>query len=81
MKMSMIGTYPDLQFDSLVLPEHCLHLKIDAYSGDEGRGEAIVSITEQEGSFTHTAVSYDQKFEHVVKVLVCRVLLPFTVIS
>ena len=48
----------------------CLHLKVDAHGADEGWGEGVISIAEEEGSFADTAVANDEQFEHVVKILV-----------
>lgn len=68
-------THPDLQLDPLVVAEHSFDLEVDAHGTDEGRGEGVISIAEQEAGFTHTAVANDQQLEHVVKVLVSRILL------
>ena len=69
-------TYPYLQFDPLVLSEHCLHFEVDADGADEGGGEGVVGVPEEEGGLAHRAVADDQQLEHVVEVLVCCVLLP-----
>lgn len=68
--------YPDLQFDPLVLPEDRLDLEVDADGGDEGRGEGVVGVTEEEARLAHARVADDEQLEHVVKVLVRGVLLP-----
>lgn len=48
----------------------CLHLEVNAHSADEGRGEGVIGIAEEEGGFANTAVADDEQFEHVVKILV-----------
>ena len=48
----------------------CLHLKVYDNGADEGWGEGVISIAEEEGSFADTAVANDEQFEHVVKILV-----------
>jgi len=68
-------THPDLQLDPLVVAEHGLDLEVDAHGADEGRGEGVVGVAEQEGGLAHAAVADDQQLEHVVEVLVGRVLL------
>lgn len=47
-----------------------LHFEVDAHGADKGRGEGIISIAEEEGGLTNTAVANDEQFEHVVKILV-----------
>ena len=49
--MTLKGTYPDLQLDPLVLPEDRLHLEVDSDRRDEGGGEGIVGVAEQEAVF------------------------------
>ncbi|KAG7223393.1 hypothetical protein INR49_032220, partial [Caranx melampygus] len=41
-----------------------LHFEVDAHCADEGRGEGIVSVAEQERGFAHAAVADDQQLEH-----------------
>lgn len=67
--------HPDLQFDPLVVAEDRLDLEVDSHCANERRGEGIVGVAEKKRGFAHAAVADDQKLEHVVKVLVCRVLL------
>ena len=69
-------THPNLQLDPLVLPEDRLDLEVDADGADEGRGERVVGVAEEEGGLADGAVADDEELEHVVKVLVCRILLP-----
>lgn len=66
----MPSTHPDLQLHSLLMAVDCLHLEVDAHSADEGWGEGVISIAEEEGGFANTAVADDEQFEHVVKILV-----------
>ena len=68
--------HPDLELDPLVLPEDGLHFKVDAHRADECRREGVVRVTEQEGSLADAAVADDEQLEHVVKVLIGRVLRP-----
>ena len=42
------SNYPDLQLDPLVLPEDRLDLEVDPDRRDEGGGEGIVGVAEQE---------------------------------
>ena len=58
------------------MPEDSFNFEVDADCGDEGGGEGVVGITEEEARFAHRAVANDQQLEHVVKVLVGRILLP-----
>jgi hypothetical protein len=69
-------SYPNLKFDTLVVPKDCLDLEVDAHGRDEGRSERVVGVAEQEGRFADAAVADDEQLEHVVKVLVRLVLLP-----
>ena len=69
-------TYPYLQFDPLVLSEDRLHLEVYPDGGDEGRGEGVVCVPEEEAGLSDGRVSDDEQLEHVVEVLVGRVLLP-----
>ena len=71
-----IETHPNLQLDPLVLSEYSLHFEVDTNSADEGRGEGIVSVPEEEGGLAHRAVPDDEQLEHVVEVLVGCVFLP-----
>ena len=67
--------HPYLQLHPLLVPVDGLHLEVDAHRADEGRGEGVVGVAEQEGGLAHAAVADDQQLEHVVKVLVGRVPL------
>lgn len=64
------STHPDLQLHTLLLAVDCLHFEVDAHGADEGRGEGVVSVAEEEGGLTNAAVANDEQFEHVVKILV-----------
>ncbi len=68
-------TDPDLQLDPLVLPKDGLDLEVNAHCGDEGGGEWVIGVAEEEGRLAYTAVAYDENLEHVVKVLVHRIFL------
>ena len=76
MAWQQIETHPYLQLDPLVLSEHSLHFEVNPNSADEGRGEGVVCVPEEEGGLPHRAVPDDQQLEHVVEVLVRGVLLP-----
>lgn len=39
---------PDLQLDTLIIPEHGLDLEVNANSADKSRRERVVGIAEQE---------------------------------
>lgn len=66
---------PNLQLDPLVVAKHGFDLEVDAHGADEGGGEGVVRVAEQEGGFPNAAVADDQQLEHVVEVLVGRVFL------
>ena len=70
------NTHPDLQFDSLVVSEHSLDLEGYPDGTDEGRGEGVVGVAEEERSFAHRRVADDKQLEHVVKILVGGILRP-----
>ena len=69
-------THPNLQLDPLVLPKDGLDLEVDADGADEGRGERVVGVAEEEGGLADGAVADDEELEHVVEVLVGGILLP-----
>lgn len=69
-------TYPDLQLDALVMPKDRLDLEVDAHGWDEGRCEAVVRVAEEETRLAHARVADDEQLEHVVEVLIGRILLP-----
>ena len=46
-------TYPNLQFDPFVLAEDGLDFEVNADSGDEGGGEGIISVSEEEAGLAH----------------------------
>lgn len=71
-----LSSYPDLQFNPLVIPVDSLHLKVDANCADKGRREGVVGVAEQEGGFSNAAVADDEDLEHIIKVLVRGLLLP-----
>lgn len=66
----MSKTHPNLKLHTLLLAIDSLHLKVDAHGADEGWGEGVIGIAEEEGSFANTAVADDEQFEHIVKILV-----------
>lgn len=76
----IIETYPNLQLHAFVLAEDRLHLEVDAHRAHEGRGERVVGVAKQKRRLAHAAVANDQNLEHVVKVLVDRILLPVLVL-
>ena len=71
-------TYPYLELDALVVLVNGLDLEVDADRTDEGRGERVVGVAEQEGRLADRAVSDNQQLEHVVEVLIRRVAMPTT---
>lgn len=75
MTMFHISTHPYLQLDSLVVTENCLHLEVNPHGANKGRCKGVICIAEKEGGFAHAAVADDKQLEHVIKVLVCCVLL------
>lgn len=70
-----IFTHPYLQLDPLVITENCLHLEVNPHGANKSRCKGVICIAEKEGSFAHTAVADDKQLEHVIKVLVGRILL------
>lgn len=62
--------YPNLQLHPLVISVNGLHLKVNSHRANKGRCERIIGIPEKKGGLPHAAVPNDQKFKHVVKVLV-----------
>ena len=74
-----INTHPNLKFYSLVLPENCLDFEINSHCAYKRWCEWVICISEEERCFTYWAVTDDEKFKHVIKVLVCGVFLPFVV--
>ena len=78
---TLCNTNPNLKLDPLVVPEDCLHFKVDADGRNEGRGEGVVGVTEEEGRLADGGVADDQQLEHVIEVLIRRVLLPFWILS
>ncbi|KAL0604342.1 Protein GVQW1 [Plecturocebus cupreus] len=50
----------------------CLHLEVDAHSANEGWGECVIGIAEEEGGLANTAVANDKQLKHVVKILLLR---------
>lgn len=66
----MPRTHPNLQLHSLLLTIDRLHLEVNAHSADKGWSKGVVSVAEEEGGLAYTAVSDDEQFEHVVKILV-----------
>lgn len=74
-------SYPDLQFDPLVILVHSLHFEVDSHCADEGRSEGVIGVAEQEGRLAYAAVANDQQLKHVVKVLVPPLSLPFRILS
>lgn len=66
-------SYPNLQFDPLVVPVDGFDLEVDADGADECRRERVVSIAEQEAGLSHAAVPDDQDLKHVIKGLIYRV--------
>jgi len=49
-------------------------LEINSDGTDKRRSERVIRVAEQERGFAHTAVADDEKFEHVVEVLVGGIL-------
>ena len=58
---------PNLKLDALTVHLDVLDLEIDSDGGDEGGGEGIVGVTEEETGFTHAGVTdHEQLALHVV---------------
>lgn len=75
------ATYPNLELNPFILAEDGFDFEVDADSGDEGRGERVVGVAEQERRLAHAAVADDQQFEHVVEILIGRILLPPVILA
>lgn len=63
------------------MSEDGFDFEVDADGADERWREGVVGITEQEGGLADAAVADDKQFEHVVEVLVSRILLPLGLLT
>lgn len=79
--LAKLAAYPYLQLDPLVVSEDSLHFEVNSHSGDERRREGIICVSKEKRRLSHTRVADDEKFEHVVEVLVCGIFLPFGILS
>lgn len=70
------GTYPNLQFHPLVIPINRFHFEVNSHCANKGWCESVIGVSEEEGCFAHAAVANDQKFEHVIKILIGSIFLP-----
>lgn len=61
------------------MPEDGLHFKVNSDGGDEGRREGVIGVAEEKARLSDTRVPDDEQFEHVVKVLVRCIFLPFRI--
>lgn len=52
------------------MPEYGFDFEVDAHGADEGRREAVVRVTEEEGCLTDRTVADDQQFEHIIEILI-----------
>ncbi|OBS60527.1 hypothetical protein A6R68_08334 [Neotoma lepida] len=59
------STHPYLQLHTFLMAVDCLHFEVDAHGADKGWREGVVSIAEEEGGLTNTAVANDEQFEHL----------------
>jgi len=58
---------PDLELNSLAVDSYVLDLEVDADGGDEGGGEGVVGVTEEEASFTDARIAdHEQLALHVI---------------
>lgn len=67
--------YPNLQLNSFFIFENRFYFEIDPNRAYKCRCKGIISISEQEGGFSNTAVADNEQFEHVIKVLVRCIFL------
>merc|ERR1719431_583935 len=67
---------PNLKLHPLILSEDSFDLEVYSDGADEGGGEGVVCVSEEEGGFADGAVADDEELEHVVEVLVGGILLP-----
>mmetsp|Transcript_13674 Transcript_13674/g.22337 ORF Transcript_13674/g.22337 Transcript_13674/m.22337 type:complete len:155 (-) Transcript_13674:43-507(-) len=59
---------PNLELDSLAVDFYVLDLEVDADGGDEGGGEGVVGVTEEEASFSDAGIAdHEQLALHVVR--------------
>lgn len=66
-KPFLSGSIPNLQFDPFTIHFNILDLKVDADGGDEGGGEGIVGVSEEEAGFAHAGIADHEEFAlHVV---------------
>lgn len=74
-------SYPDLQFDPLVILVYGLNFEVNAHCADEGWREGIICIAEQEGCLPYAAVADDEQLEHVVEILVSSFSFSLDILS
>jgi hypothetical protein len=79
--LEKLASYPYLQLDPLVVSEDSLHFEVNSHGGDKRRREGIICVAKEKRCLSHTRVADDEKFEHVVEVLVCGIFLPFGILS
>ena len=79
--MFKLTCIPNLQLDSLVVSKNRLHFEIDSHCWHESWSERIISISEKKWCLSHSRISNDQKFEHVIEILVGRIFLPLFVVG
>jgi len=64
----LAGRVPDLELDALAIDLDVLDFEVDADGGDEGRGERVVRVTQEEARFAHAGVSDHEQFDlHVIR--------------
>jgi hypothetical protein len=66
-KPFLAGSIPNLQFDSFTVDFDIFDFEVDADGGDEGGGEGIVGVSEEEAGFAHAGIADHEEFAlHVV---------------
>ncbi len=58
--------HPYLKLDPFVLSEDGLDLEVYADGGDEGRGEGVIGVPEEETGLAHGAVSCSRQPQNIV---------------
>lgn len=73
-------SHPDLKFYPFVIPVDGLHFEVNAHCAYKRWRKRVVCVTKQKARLPNAAVPDDQDFEHVIEVLIGRLLLSITVI-
>ena len=63
----MSGSIPDLEFDAFPVDFDVFDFEVDADGGDEGGGEGVVGVAEEEAGFADAGIADHEEFAlHVV---------------